>query len=124
MKGQWKTVESIMAGLVILLFVALLTSTTIQVPVSVQSYGYKALHTLYDRGTIRGYAADMNTSAISAEIETTGYLFGFNHSVMVCNETVCAGSVPDSENVWASNLIIAGDESYEPSEVILYVFRD
>ncbi|UCD03100.1 MAG: hypothetical protein JSV63_00480 [Candidatus Aenigmatarchaeota archaeon] len=124
MKGQWKTVESIMAGMVILLFVALLISTSVQFTPSVQTQGYKSLNILYDRGTLRAYAADMNTTAINSDIDTTGYLFGLNHSVTICNASTCIGSVPDSENIWASNLLISGDEQYEPVEVILYIFTE
>ena len=124
MKGQWKTVESIMGGVVILLFVALLTSTSVQVPLAVENQGYKALHVLYDRGTLRGYAANLNLSAINDDIDTTGYLYGLNHSVTICNETVCTGAVPDSDNVWASSLLLSGNEQYEPVEVILYIFRE
>jgi hypothetical protein len=124
MKGQWKTVEAIMAGMIILLFVAVLSSTSVRVPSSVEAQGYKSLNTLYDSGTLRAYAADMNTTAINADIDMTGHLFGFNHSVTICNATACVGAVPENENIWASSLLISGDSQYEPVEVILYVFRN
>lgn len=116
--------ESVIGGMVILLFVAVLSSTSVQVPPSVEAQGYRSLDTLYDRGTLRAYAAGMNTTAINADIDTTGHLFGLNHSVTICNATECVGAVPEKENVWASSMLISGDSQYEPVEVILYVFRN
>ncbi len=124
MKGQWRTIESVMAGIIILMFVAVLTSTGIQVSSSATVQGYRALDAVYEKGVLRAYAAAMDISSINSEIAATGYMFGYNHSVTICNESACTGAVPDSENVWASSLLLAGDGQYEPMEVIIYVFRD
>jgi hypothetical protein len=122
MKGQWKTIEAVMSGVVILLFVAVLTSTGAAPPHSATAQGYRALGSVYDKDAVRACAAAMDTDCLNAEVAATGYLFGYNHSVTICNATECVGSAPDKENVWASSLLMAGDESYAPVEVILYVF--
>ena len=124
MKGQWRTMESVMAGIIILMFVAVLTSTDIQMSSPATVQGYRALDAVYEKGVLRAYAAAMDISSINSEIAATGYMFGYNHSVTICNESACTGAVPDSENVWASSLLLAGDGQYEPMEVIIYVFRD
>lgn len=124
MKGQWRIMESVFAGIVILLFVAVLSSTSLQVSSSATVYGYRALEAVYEKGMLRTYAADMDVSSISAEITATGYLLGYNHSLIICNETACTGAVPDKDNVWASSLLLSGGEQYEPVEVILYIFRN
>jgi hypothetical protein len=125
MKGQWKTVEAVIGGIIILLFVAVLSSTYVQVPSSVPVQGYRTLDAVYEKGLLRAYAADMNLSAINSEVEATGYLFGYNHSVTICNETgVCTGKVPVKENVWTASMLLSGGEQYKPMEVILYIFRD
>ncbi len=124
MKGQWKTIESVIAGIVILLFVAVLTSTSVHVSSSAEVQGYRALGSAYEKGALRAYASQMDTDAVNSEIAATGYLFGLGHSVTICNATDCVGTVPDSENVWASSLLLSGDEQYAPVEVILYVFRN
>jgi hypothetical protein len=123
MKGQWKTLESVLAGIVLLLFLAGITSTSFQAPSDAPVRGHGALQALLEKGTLRTYAPDMDYASIDAAAGQTGYLAGYNHSVSVCNATSCAGAVPDGDQVWASSMLISGDDSYVPTEVILYVFR-
>ncbi len=124
MKGQWKTVESVIAGMVILMFVAGLASTSVHVPSSADATGNRALDAVYEKGVLRQYAAAKDLSSIESEIAATGYMSGYNHSVTICNQTVCVGTAPEEENVWRSSLLISGDEYHEPMEVILYIFRN
>jgi hypothetical protein len=125
MKGQWKTVEAVIGGVVIMLFVAVLSSTYVQMPSAVPLQGYRALDAVYEKGMLRAYAADTDLPAINAEVEATGYLPGYNHSVTICNETgACTGNVPDKDDVWAASMLLSGDGQYKPMEVILYIFRD
>jgi hypothetical protein len=124
MKGAWKTVESIIAGVIILLFVAALGATQLQSSPQAPVQGYRVLDAIYEKGALRAYAADMNCSAVDTLVSDTGYMVGYGHNVQVCDEGgSCCGSVPSKENVWVSTLMIAGDEEYEPVEVILYVYR-
>jgi len=124
MKGAWKTVESIIAGVIILLFVAALGATNLQVSPRVPVQGYRALDALYEKGTLRAYAAAMDCSAIDSLVSGTGYLHGYDHSVQVCDEQdSCCGEIPSKENVWVSSIVLAGDEEYGPVEVILYISK-
>jgi hypothetical protein len=123
MKGQWKTVESVMAGVVILMFVAALGATRIQSSPVAPANGYRALETLYKKGSLRSPAFEMDCAAIDALVSGTGYLGGYNHAVSVCNGSVCCGQVPQQGDIWTSSMLIAGKDSYKPVEVILYVTR-
>lgn len=124
MKGQWKTVEAILAGVVILMFLAVLSTTYVQVPADIPENGYKALDAVYEKGLLRTYAAQGDTASINSEIAATGYLTAFNHTVSICDYSgSCTGSAPSGDNVWVSSMILSGDDSYEPMEVIVYVFR-
>jgi hypothetical protein len=124
MKGQWKTVEAVLGGVIILLFVAVLSTNYADVSPSVPAHGYRALSAVYEKGTLRSHAAAMDAAALNSELGATGYLMGYNHSVSICNESACVGTAPDKDYVWASSMLIAGDESYNPVEVIVYVFRN
>jgi hypothetical protein len=124
MKGAWKTVEAVMAGMIILLFAAALGATTLQASPRVPEQSYRALEAAYENGDLRRHAADMNCSAIESVISATGYLRGYGHSVQVCDELgSCCGQIPASGNVWVSSMVLAGHEQYQPAEVILYVYR-
>jgi hypothetical protein len=124
MKGQWKTLEAIFAGLVILTLLAALSSTHSAYISSPPRQAHAALEAVYEGGSLRTYASQMNLSAIESEVAGTGQLFGFNHSVSICNETACKGNAPDKTDVWTAGVILSGDEQYNPVEVILYVFRN
>ena len=124
MKGQWKTMEAVMAGIVILVFVAGLSSIHTQQATPVPAHGQRALFSVYEKGDLRSHAAAYDLAAIDAEVSATGYLAGYNHSVAICNATTCVGSPPDKEQVWASSVLLSGDQQYQPAEVILYIFRD
>ena len=124
-KGQWKTMESIIAGVIILLFVAGMGATGMQASPPEPVQGHRALGDLYESGSLREHAPARNCSAIDALVTATGYIIGYDHSVRVCDEGgSCCGQVPGSENVWVSSLVMAGDEDYEPVEVMLYLTRD
>jgi hypothetical protein len=125
MRGAWRTVESVIAGVVILMFVAALGATTLQATPTVPVQGYRALGAVYEKGELRAHAAGMNCSAIESLVSGTGYLHGYGHSVQVCDaQGTCCGQVPEEENVWVSSVILAGDDEYDPAEVVLYIFRE
>ncbi len=123
MKGQWKTMEAVMSGIIILIFVAGLTSTYSQVSLEPPSQGHRALQSVHEKGFLRTYAADLDIASIEYEVSETGYLSGYNYTVVICNVTSCYGSFPQNEYVWATSMLLSGDDQYRPSEVILYVFR-
>jgi hypothetical protein len=123
MKGQWKTIEAVLAGIVVLMFLVAITSTRSGVQSTVPMQGYRALFAVYEKGLLRSSAAALDVQAIDAEAGATGYLAGFNHTVVICNVTACTGSSPDADSVWASSVIVAGDETFAPAEVILYIYR-
>jgi hypothetical protein len=121
MKGFWRMVESIMAASLIVVFLLSLgisyTGGPIQSVIKIR--GYEILENLERNSQLRQEAVAMDADAINSEISMHGY----NHTVMVCamNGT-CAGTYPDSENVWTSTYLIAGYDSFDPKEVKLYIW--
>ena len=124
MKGQWKTVEAILGGVIILMFVAAIGATNVQVTPHAPVEGYRTLGALYEKPGLRELAAAQDCAAIESLVSGTGYLIGYEHSVQVCDTSgSCCGQAPDKENVFVSSLLLAGDEAYDPVEVILYISR-
>ncbi len=123
MKGQWKTMEAVVSGIVMLMFVAGLFAAHSQTLSAPPVKGWDALSAVNDRGLLRGYAQSLDTAAIEREAGNTGYLSGYNYTVAICNATSCDGSAPSADQVFASSFIVAGDDSYAPAEVILYAYR-
>jgi hypothetical protein len=123
MKGQWKTIEAVLAGIVVLMFLAALTSIHSVSQSTVPTQGYRALSAVYEKGLLHESAAALDTQAIDDMVQETGYLAGYSHAVVICNATACTDDPPDADYVWASSVIVAGDESFAPAEVILYIYR-
>jgi hypothetical protein len=126
MKGFWRTMESVLAALIIMSFLATagnvyLANTGDGEPAS---NGYEKLKELDALGELRPLAAAKDYAAISSMIDAPGY----NRSVMICDFSGnCWGNYTaaqlESGNVLASTYIISGHASYEPLEIRLYMWR-
>jgi hypothetical protein len=123
MKGQWKTIEAVLAGIVVLMFLAAITTLHSASQTTVPTQGYRALYAVYEKGMLQESAAALDAQAIDDMAGATGYLAGYSHTVVICNATVCTADPPVADYVWASSVIVAGDESFAPAEVILYIYR-
>ena len=119
-----KTIESLMAGMMILLFVAALSANSLQAPSRAPAQGQRALSALQEKGVLAPLAAAMDYAAINDELGSTSYLKGYNHTVEICSPGgQCAGYAPKGSDVWVSGILVAGYASYQPMEVRVYVFR-
>ena len=112
-----------MGGMVILVFLAALFATSHNAGV-INADGNGALGSLYDSGMLRHYAAADDVSSIMGEISDTAYLSGYNFTVQICSsDGSCSGTRPSSGDVRPFSVLLSGNWSYQPKEVILYVFR-
>ncbi len=121
MRGFWRTLESVLA--VILLMGFLLAAGSVYFSktedVNLGSLGYEILKELDNRGELRAYAVSGDYESLNGKIKLPGY----NHSVMICCQgETCRGQYPDSENVAASVYIISGCDGYKPCEVRLFIW--
>ena len=122
MKGFWRTIESVIAVIMIMSFLLLVGrsyfSSTAETNLSF--VGYETLKELDIRGELRPYAIAGNSDAINSKIS----MRGFAHSISICRYGgTCIGQYPEAEDVIVSNYIISGYESYDPLVVRLYTWR-
>ncbi len=121
MKGMWRMVESVIAVLLIMLFLASAGSVYFTAPDEngLTEAGYQLLKEMDSRGVLRPYAAAGNYAAINSGVQMPAY----NHSVQICSlGGACTGEYPSSDNIVVSGYVIAGSETYAPLEVKLYVW--
>jgi hypothetical protein len=122
MKGFWRMMESVVAVVMLLSFLAVAGGAYFartDPGTDLASSGYEKLRQLDEGNGLRHYAAAGDAAAINAEIEMPGY----NHSIMLCNSSgACIGNYTASRNVVVSSYLIAGNASYAPLEVRLYVW--
>lgn len=126
MKGLWRTMESVIAVLIIMAFLVTagnvyFTATGGNEPAP---RGYEKLKEIDNKNELRPLAAGKDYEAINARIDVPGY----SHSVRICDFSgSCWGnytaSQTESKNVLVSTYIISGYGSYEPLEIRLYMWR-
>jgi hypothetical protein len=126
MKGYWRTMESVLAAMIIMTFLVTagnvyFTATGGHEP---SPDGYEKLKELDDRSVLRPLAAAKDYAAINSSIDVPGY----SHSVRICDFSgSCWGNYTEfqaqSRNVLVSTYIISGHGSYGPLEIRLYVWR-
>lgn len=122
MKGFLYMIEAMLAGIILIGFLMTLAGNNLTLLGDDMSLrGYEILHDLDGQGILRQYAVDGNYSGLNSQIK----LISYNHSVQICDQgNVCTGSMPSADNVWVGNYyIIAGEGTYEPYLVKLYMWR-
>ena len=121
MRGFIYTLEAVIAGIVIISFLAFLAyepPTVIDEGLNLKSY--EILEGLDNQGLLRSYVVDENVSGLNSQIT----FFSANHTVQICNVNgACNGTIPNGSNVFTGTYIIAGDNDYNPHYVKLYLWR-
>lgn len=122
MKGILHTMEAIIAGIIVILFLVAIVSRQASVapgPSVIIMQGLEELRDLDRKGILRDYVIDRDNTGLNSEVRI-GY---FNHSISICDTGgACTGSAPSAENVWLATYFVAGKNDYTPYEVILYLW--
>ncbi len=119
MRGFWYMLEAIIAGIIIIGFLAVISQTFINPQQSdLSARAYDALKGLDQQGVLRPYAAAGDWGGLNSEVR----IYDSNHSIMLCTHSQCVGQRPEANNVWVGNYMIAGDQTYNPVQVRLYMW--
>lgn len=121
MDGFWYTVEVLIAISVLVFFLIAIGGNILssqEVDLSIR--GYELLKGLDEQGILREYVESGDPEGLNSRVA----LPGFSHSVQICDTSgVCAGVRPQiSGSVFVSNYLVAGETSYSPHNVILYIY--
>ncbi len=120
MRGYVFMLEAVFAGLVLIGFLLYLAQGYARVGTVPEHDFSGILPALDQEGLLRGHVFSGDVQGLQDEIT----LPGFQHSVQICAPAgACTGQVPDADNVWVSAHFLAGDDSYQPREVNLYVWE-
>ncbi len=120
MRGFVFILESVFAGLILLGFLLYLAQGYTQASSGPEHDFGRVLPELDQRGLLRGYVYSGDIQGLEGEIS----LYGFSHSIQVCGPSGgCTGQAPRADNVWVSAYFLAGEDSYQPREVKLYVWE-
>lgn len=122
MRGYWHMVEVVLAGIVIVSFLTTISVRQTSLPTGpgeILAQGYEILKNLDKRGELRNYAVTSD----NAGLDTMVRIIRYNHSVKICDyQSNCDGSTPSASNIYTSTYYVAGNNSYQPYEVILYLW--
>ena len=121
-KGFWRTIESAASVIILVTFLLFIAGQQMSVPedTDIGREGYEKLKALDGSGNLRAYAVSGDYESVKSSLIMPGY----NHTVEICDcRGNCEGEYPDQENVVVSVYVVAGDESFSPSLVKLYMWR-
>lgn len=121
MKAYARMLEAVIAIFLIYTFLMILSSGQVKEdrPEDLELKAYELLEGLDEQGVLRGYAASNDYNSIDAALEYRAH----NHTVNVCEpDGSCHGSVPNETEVWVGSYIVAGQDSYNPKLVKLYIY--
>jgi len=121
MKGFWRLMESVIAVILVMVFLASAGSVYVAKPpeTGMTVRGHEMLRELDVRDELRPLAASRDYSAIDSMIDLPGY----DHAVQICDFAgSCNGTYPEARNVMVSSYIISGYDEYEPLEIKLYIW--
>ena len=119
MRGFWYMLEAVIAGIIIIGFVAAVSQ--IYMSPSQEDFtikAYEELRSLDERGVLRTYAAAGDWGGLDSEVR----IYGKNHTVEICSPSGCQGGRPQGSNVWVGNYLISGSQSYQPMQIKLYLW--
>lgn len=125
MKGVTKTLEVVIAVLMVLISYVLLYSAPIIPPdfqsINLQLQAFNSLQTLDANNELRQAALQNDTSTISNKL--AGILSGnVNYLVSICT-SACAAPVFNSTSIFSVSYIISGDVgNFNPRQVIVYMW--
>ena len=118
MRGFWYMLEAVIAGIIIIGFLAVMSQSYMAPTQDYTLKAYAVLKGLDEQGVLRPYAEAGDWGGLDSEIK----LYGRNHSIQLCTPSECIGQLPQGENVWVGNYMIAGGQGYNPMQVKLYVW--
>jgi|GEM_PF-2822993 hypothetical protein len=116
MKGFLYIFEAVLAGIIIVGFLAVLAAFPESRDTGANAY--EILRGLDEQGVLRTYAVGGDYSGLNSIISTPG----FSHSVQICSRSGCSGSAPASHTVFTGSYFVAGKDSYSPALVRLYLW--
>ena len=122
MRGFWFIVEAVFASIIMVSFLLFMGRLYVRAPAleNLDEKTYELLKGLDEQGVLRNYTVNGDFLGLDSEIE----LYTHNHSVEICNyDLLCEGVKPNASNVWVGTYLVAGNESYNPHMVKLYLWQ-
>ncbi len=120
MRGFWYMMEAVIAGIIIIGFVAVVSQSYIST--SNEDFtlqAYQSLKSMDEQGILRPYAAAGDWGYLNSQVK----IYSRNHTIEICSRSGdCAGQKPDGANVWAGSYMISGNQDYQPMLVKLYLW--
>jgi len=121
MKGFAHTIESIFGAILIL--ITLLNIYTIQTRPNdnLSELGYKCLKNIDNEGLLRYYALNALNLELNNNLREC-LPFTIDFKFKVCSTSDCTIPLPKDKSIFLSSYLIAGDDSFNPSLINLWIW--
>jgi len=119
MRGFWYMLEAIIAGIIMIGFIAVVSRVYINPSHEDFSLrAYQSLKELDEQGILRIYAAAGDWGSLNSQVR----IYDRNHTIEICSPGGCQGGRPEGMNVWVGSYMVSGSQSYQPMQVKLYLW--
>lgn len=122
MKGFLHIVEAVLGVMIILLGVIMVYPVRTKSEVQLSEIGYVCLKELDQEGTLKYYVendltSNLNTTLRSCITQIADFTFE------ICDTAVCnANAVPDDKEIFVSNYLVSGYETYEANLISVWLW--
>ena len=120
-KGFIKTMEASIAIVLILVSIVFLFTQVKAYEPQVSDAGYNCLKNLDDRGKLSYYAENGLEANLNSDLRGCVPPL-FNYAVEICTTPRCITTLPSDRAVSLSSYLIAGDNSFNPTLVNLWIW--
>jgi len=120
-KGYVKTLESVIAIVLILISIVFLFPEKTRTEPQISDTGYNCLKYLDFKGVLRYYAVnDLESNLISDLRSCLPPIL--DYKAKICTTSICNTQLPEYTTVFLSSYLIAGEDSVEPTLINLWVW--
>ena len=123
MKGFIKTLEAGIAIVLMLVSIAFLFTQRETHKTQISDVGYNCLKNLDNNGTLRYYSENNLEADLISDLRSCIPPL-FNYSVKICTSSNCILQLPSSKEIFLSSYLIAGESSFEPTLINLWVWSE
>jgi len=121
MKGFSHTLETVFGALLILITLLNIYTNPPRTETKLSELGYNCLSSIDNKGFLRYYALNALYSDLNNKLrDCLPFLIDFKFRI--CSTSDCSIQLPESKSVFLSSYFIAGNDSFNPTLINLWIW--
>jgi hypothetical protein len=120
-KGFVKTLEASIAIVLILISIVFLFPERTKNKTQISHAAYDCLKYIDNKGLLRNYAVNGFESNLVSDLRACISPL-YDYTVKMCTSTACNSQLPSNKEVFLSSYIIAGEDTFRPTLINLWIW--